>query len=127
LLLSKSVYLIAACLISHPFFQTGGNFYINMINKAIKFLRQINRSLVKDMARELGISSSYLSELEAGKKKVSLDIVKKYSEILNIDPGLIFKLSQKIKDEEKFNQDVFKAVIEVIEKWLYIWYILRSP
>jgi len=87
-----------------------------MKNKAIKFLRQINRSLVKDMARELGISSSYLSELEAGKKKVSLDIVKKYSEILNIDPGLIFKLSQKIKDEEKFNQDVFKAVIEIIEK-----------
>lgn len=55
-----------------------------MIHRALKLLRTYHGIKQKDFAKSLGISSSYLSEIESGNKTISYDLLGKYSEILKM-------------------------------------------
>ena len=52
-----------------------------------------------DLAKELEISSSYLSEIEKGKKTPSVDIINKYSKIFKVKPSSIMFFSEKIESD----------------------------
>ena len=51
-----------------------------MLGNTLKRLRGIYGYSAKEMSELLGISSSYLSEIENGKKKVSMDLLDRFSE-----------------------------------------------
>ncbi|MEY4589380.1 MAG: hypothetical protein RL497_1456, partial [Pseudomonadota bacterium] len=46
-----------------------------MINKALKTIRQYHKVQQAELAEQLCISKSYLSEIESGKKPVSFDFL----------------------------------------------------
>lgn len=53
-----------------------------------KFLREIRiecEELLKDMAKKLGVTSSYLSAVETGKRNIPDDWVEKISQFYNLD------------------------------------------
>lgn len=52
-----------------------------MIGEVLKRLRTIYGYKAIDMSEKLGISASYLSEIENGKKQPSLEHLKKYAEL----------------------------------------------
>lgn len=67
-----------------------------MINEALRLLRVFNDKKASDLAKELGISAAYLSEIEKGKKKPSIDIIEKYAKAFKTKPSAILFFSEKI-------------------------------
>ena len=64
-----------------------------MIYKALRLTREFHRMKQTELAKKLKISNSYLSEIEAGDKPVSLDILDKYSKVFDVPVStfLLFK------------------------------------
>ena len=60
-----------------------------MIHQALKNIRLFHNIKQSDLSVRLGISSSYLSEIESGKKSPSLELLDKYSEIFDIPVNTI--------------------------------------
>lgn len=90
-----------------------------MINRALKLIRQYHKWKQVDLAEKLGISKSYLSEIESGKKPVSYNLLEKYSEIFDIKTSsLVFfseSLHSKNKLSEKFRSAFAGKIINILE------------
>ena len=92
-----------------------------MINKALKLIRQFHKVKQSELADKFLMSKSYLSEIESGKKTVSLELLEKYSTEFDIPvSSLVFfseSLSEKKRISEKFRA-VFSGKILDIMEWL---------
>jgi len=64
-----------------------------MIEKALKLTREFHRMKQNELAEQLDISNSYLSEIESGKKPITVDLLEKYSKIFKVPMStfLLFK------------------------------------
>ena len=64
-----------------------------MLNKALRMAREFHHMKQIDLAGQLGISTSYLSEIEAGKKPASVDLLESYGRVFKVPPStfLLFK------------------------------------
>jgi transcriptional regulator with XRE-family HTH domain len=90
-----------------------------MINRAIKVIRQFHNIKQIDLADELGISKSYLSELESGRKPVSIEILNKYSERFEIPVSSLLFFSENMNAKnsvpEKFKAVFTDKILRVME------------
>jgi transcriptional regulator with XRE-family HTH domain len=55
-----------------------------MIHRALKLARQFHRLTQSETADRLGVSKSFLSEIESGKKTPTLDLLDKYAKEFGI-------------------------------------------
>lgn len=89
-----------------------------MLGNTLKRLRGIYGYSGKEMSELLGISSSYLSEIENGKKKVSMDLLDRYSELFGLRVSTLVRFSEDYEDAElnnagqKFITSLMSKVIE---------------
>lgn len=67
-----------------------------MLNEALRLIRVFHDLKQKELASKLEISKSYLSEIESGKKKPSLSLLERYSEIFDIPVSSIMFFSENI-------------------------------
>ncbi|WP_205392639.1 helix-turn-helix transcriptional regulator [Xanthomonas hydrangeae] len=74
-----------------------------MIDRALRLTREFHRMKQGDLAKKLGISSSYLSEIEHGKKSVSVELLEEYSKIFHVPAStfLLFKERQSGEQDGK--------------------------
>lgn len=89
-----------------------------MLGNTLKRLRGIYGYSAKEMSELLGISSSYLSEIENGKKKVSMNLLDRYSELFGLRVSTLVRFSEDYEDAElnnagqKFITSLISKVIE---------------
>lgn len=57
---------------------------LSMINDALRLVRVFHNVKQKDLAIALGLSPSHLSEIESGKKQVTMELLEKYAEYFKI-------------------------------------------
>lgn len=57
-----------------------------------------------ELSSELGISASYLSEIENGKKQPPLELLQKYAEIYGVKLSSLVLLSEKMDDAERLGK-----------------------
>lgn len=69
-----------------------------MIGEVLKRMRKIYGYKATEMSIELGISPSYLSEIENGKKQPSLDLLRKYSSIFGIKLSSLILLAESYEE-----------------------------
>lgn len=64
-----------------------------MLHTALRLTREFHRMRQADLAADLGISRSYLSEVESGRKTVSIALLDRYAEVFDVPPStfLLFK------------------------------------
>ncbi len=64
-----------------------------MLNRALRVTREFHKMTQATLANRLGISGSYLSEIENGKKRPSLDILEGYAKVFGVPAStfLIFE------------------------------------
>lgn len=74
-----------------------------MIGTTLKKLRYIYGYTAVDLSKELGISKSHLSEIENGKEP-SLEVLKRYSEIMGIKLSSLILLSEQYDNAEANNK-----------------------
>ena len=80
-----------------------------MIHQALKKIREFHNIKQSELSMRLGISNSYLSEIESGKKSPSLELLDKYSEIFNIPVSSLILFSETLDDEEAKLSKRFKV------------------
>lgn len=66
-----------------------------MIGHTIRKLRNIYGFTAKDFSSSLGISNSYLSEIESEKKQPSLELIEKCARQFDMKPSSLLLLSEK--------------------------------
>jgi transcriptional regulator with XRE-family HTH domain len=67
-----------------------------MLNRALKLLRTYHQLTQVDLAKRLGISNSYLSEIESGNKAPTIDLLDKYAEIFKMPTSSILLFSESL-------------------------------
>lgn len=91
-----------------------------MINEALRLVRVFHNVNQSEMAIRLGISRSYLSEIEAGKKEPSIVLLEKYGTIFETPASSLLLFSEKLKDDsitEKTRVAVAGKIIRIMD-WL---------
>jgi transcriptional regulator with XRE-family HTH domain len=93
-----------------------------MIGITLRKLRSIYDYSASDLSEKLGISKSYLSEIENGKKQPSLDILQRYSDLMGIKRSSLLLLSEELDDAEKqgkgqdFIADMMRRLIDAMAR-----------
>jgi transcriptional regulator with XRE-family HTH domain len=67
-----------------------------MLHEALRLIRAYHDISQTLLCRELGISNSYLSELESGKKQPTLDILQRYSDRFGIPVSSLLFFSENL-------------------------------
>lgn len=91
-----------------------------MIGETLRLLRIFNDYTMTEMAQKIGLSQSYLSELESGKKKPSLEIIEKYANAFEMKPSTLLLFSESLEKDEIENQDKKQRVAKAGMKLLKI-------
>ena len=72
-----------------------------MYGEALRLIRTFHDVSQSDLASDLGISRSYLSEIESGKKNPSLDLLQKYSTHFNMPLSSLILFSENAGESER--------------------------
>lgn len=90
-----------------------------MIHRALKTMRLFHSLTQAELAEKLGISKSYLSEIESGKKTIGFELLEKYSAIFDIPvSSLVFfseNLDRKESVPEHFRYVVADKILSIME------------
>ena len=84
-----------------------------MLNEVLRLLRISQDWTIKELSEKVKISSSYISELEKGVKKPSLDVLDKYSEAIGIDRSTILYFEE---EGAKHGYGYQKMLLRMLEK-----------
>lgn len=90
-----------------------------MYNRALKTIRQYHRLSQAELADGLGISRSYLNEIEKGKKDPSLEVLGKYAEKFDVPLSSLMLFAERSKEKAFDGARVFVAdkVLRMLE-WI---------
>ncbi|MED1786646.1 helix-turn-helix transcriptional regulator [Brevibacillus laterosporus] len=77
---------------------------IQQIGNTLKRLRLIYGYTATEMSKELGISVSYLSEIENNKKQPSLELLECYANVLGLKKSSILLFAEQLHEAEKTNK-----------------------
>lgn len=89
-----------------------------MLNQALRLIRTYHDFSQTELCAELGVSNSYLSEIESGKKQPTLDFLKKYSEMFDIPLSSILFFAENLdsqKPSDKIRQNIAGKIISMLE------------
>lgn len=89
-----------------------------MLNRALKLLRTYHQFKQVDLAKRLGVSNSYLSEIETGVKTPSVDLLEKYAEVFKMPASTILLFSETMSDEKRTSEKIRVVAAEKILRML---------
>lgn len=85
------------------------------IGKAIRTLRKTESMNQEEFAASVGITQSYLSLIEKGHKKPSLEVLQQMADILNTPLPVLFWFGierEDVSEEKQYAFDVLKPSID---------------
>ena len=89
-----------------------------MINQALRLIRTYHDLSQTELCSEIGISNSYLSEIESGKKQPSLEILQKYSHQFDVPLSSILFFSENLeepKPSDKMKKNIAGKIISILQ------------
>lgn len=95
-----------------------------MLSEALKQIRMFHQLKQVELADELGISKSFLSEVESGRKSVSMDLLLKYSEVFSVPASSLMMFSENMdaaKSSDKLRLKCANKIIKVMD-WISAQY-----
>lgn len=72
-----------------------------MLGEALRLVRSFHEVNQSELSKVLGISRSYLSEIESNKKVPSLDLLQRYAAHFNIPLSSLILFSENIGESER--------------------------
>ena len=85
-----------------------------MLNRALKLIRTFHQLSQVELAKRLGISNSYLSEIESGSKSPGLDLLNQYAVIFKIPLSSIMLFSEQLEVATPGNKLKVKAADKIL-------------
>lgn len=89
-----------------------------MLNEALRLIRVFHDMSQSELSNELGISNSYLSEVESGKKQPTLDLLGKYSEVFDMPVSSLLLFSEQLdpsKRTDALRISMAKKVVSILD------------
>lgn len=71
---------------------------MDKLNEALRLVRVFHDKKIKDLAVELEVSPSFITDIEKGKKKPSLELVNKYAKVFNTTKSALMFFSEEIEN-----------------------------
>ncbi len=101
-----------------------------MLNRALRLLRTYHQLTQVELAKRLGISNSYLSEIESGDKSPPIELLGKYSDIFKMPTSSILLLSESLDGEgaraSKLRVGAADKILRLLE-WLEERDAIKKP
>lgn len=72
-----------------------------MLGEALRLIRVFHDKKLYELSKEIGVSPGYLSEVERGIKKPTLDLLGKYAKAFNTKPSVILFFAEDLDKEKK--------------------------
>jgi transcriptional regulator with XRE-family HTH domain len=88
-----------------------------MLYEALRLVRVFHDINQSQLADKLGISRSYLSEIESGKKTPSIELIDKYGNVFNLPPSSLLYFSEQLADNkfaEKARVSIAKKIVKIM-------------
>ena len=92
-----------------------------MLSEALRLLRVYHDLKQKELASQLKLSSSHISELESGSKTPSMEVIQKYAVFFKIPASSILFFSEQILENNassKTDNKVRNAIASIVIKLL---------
>lgn len=86
------------------------------IDEALRLIRIWHDISQKDLAAKLGISKSWVCEIESGKKCPTIPLVQKFAEYFGIEVSTIFAFAEYIECQQNINLSTLKMLINWYQK-----------
>lgn len=86
-----------------------------MLGEALRLIRVFHDCKASELAKELDMSASYLSEIEKGDKTPSLEVIKKYADYFNISPSAIMFFGEGIGGIKPGRNAIRKKLIKFMQ------------
>ena len=67
-----------------------------MVNESLRIIRVYWRKTQSELASELGLSQSYISDIEVGKREVTLDLLGRYSKALSVPMSTLLLFAEGV-------------------------------
>lgn len=87
-----------------------------MLHRALKLARQFHRLKLSEVADQLGLSKAYLSEIENGKKRPTVDILEGYAQICDVPLSSLLIFSEGL-ESGNFKYKVANKALQMME-WI---------
>jgi transcriptional regulator with XRE-family HTH domain len=88
-----------------------------MMNDALRLVRVFHDLTQSETARRTGLSKSYVSELEAGNRKASIDVLEKYAIAFKIPVSSLMLFSEHCSKGD-FSKDIRSYIANKVIKML---------
>ena len=75
-----------------------------MLGSVLKHIRIFNHQTQLELSDSLGLSRSYISEIESGSKIPTLEVLQKYSEVFDIPLSSIMLFAEEFKDKKSLKK-----------------------
>lgn len=89
-----------------------------MLGDALRLIRNFHEMSQAELAKKLGVSNTYISEIERGNREPSLTVIEKYSDYFNIPASSILFFSESLNDgspKTRANRFVSKKILKLME------------
>jgi len=89
-----------------------------MLSEALRLIRLYHDLKQKELADRLSISTSYLSEIESGKKIPTIELINRYAKEFNIPASSILFFSENINEPSrvrKMRNFIAKKIIQYLQ------------
>jgi transcriptional regulator with XRE-family HTH domain len=91
-----------------------------MISNALRLIRQYHNINQTQLAAKLSISTSYLSELESGKKEPTLDLLHRYAQCFDVPLSSLVVFSETLEGSQSMSKArsfISKKMLKILE-WI---------
>ena len=89
-----------------------------MLSEALRLIRVFNDIKQQELADKLGLSASYISEIENSKKIPTLEIIEKYSKLFDIPVSSIMFFSEELENKKissRAKSVISKKIIQFLQ------------
>ena len=85
-----------------------------MLNEALRLIRVFHDMSQTQLSARLGISNSYLSEIESSKKQPSIEVLQKYADAFGMPVSSLLLFSEQLDSSKKLDRVRVAAAKKVV-------------
>lgn len=97
-----------------------------MFGQALKLLRRYQGLNQSVLAKKVGVSRSYISEIESGNRTPSLDLLNRYAEVFNIPVSSLMFFAEALQDKQNVSSRLEKAKGIIAKKIIVLLTLLDT-
>ncbi len=72
---------------------------MSKLNEALRLIRTFHGTKIKDLAEKIEVSAGYISDIEKGNKKPSMDLIEKYAVFFSTTPSALLFFSEELDSQ----------------------------